>query len=506
VDVPQGRTRVALVAAVLVVVVGLLVILLAGGDEGDGRAPASAATALVPADALVYLHLSTDRSRSGTKDAEAIAKRFPSYKRLRADLVKRLTAPSCGVKASDLRGDEAALALLDTGAAGTAGSLVLLDTGTEPEGKPRDRLCGAIQTTRIGRFLVIGQPQTLQIAKNLSRGKGRSLATAARYRAATASLPAGRVLDGWVSQAGVRRLLQPQGGLLGAAGTLLEQPRLEGAALAVTPRPGGAVITVRSALGKAASGAATTFRTFTPTRQADAPKGALAYLGVSGLSTGIGRVMGATGAGIGAFSGLRPLLTRAQTQLRKEAGAGVVKDLLRLFGQEIGLTLTPGLPAPTLIVTAKAPDEDAAARALRALEGPVAKLLTPAGAAAPRWSRRGGIASLRLTAGVELHYAVADGRVILATRRAGVEQARDPDKRLVDSAPWRSVLGNGGNPTTSLVFLDLSQLLRLAEQTGLNDNRAYRAVRDDLTKVRAIGARSTGSADETTAEIFLSIP
>ncbi len=498
----RSRAGVAAIAGLLTVIIGGIVLL---GGEDASAPPADLATRLVPADTLVYLHLSTDMERPGTKEAEAIARRFPGYERARADLVKRLTAPSCGVRASDLRGEEAALALIDPGG-GTAGSLVLLDTGEEASGPQEDKLCGTIQTARIGRFLVVGQPQTLQIAKNLARGKGRSLAQAPRYRAATASLPDDRVLDGWVSQAGVRRLLAPQGGVLGAAGTLLDQPRLEGAAVALTAGEKVARLTVRTALGKASGGTTETFRTFTPRRQADAPKGALAYLGVSGLTTGLQRVLAVTGSGSGGLAGLGPLLERARTQIGKEAGAGVVKELLAVFGGETGLWLTPGLPAPTLTVTAGTDDEDAAAKALRALERPVARLLAPDGGSAPSWSRKDGIASLRLTAGVELHYAVADGRVVLATKRQGVEQVLRDSGGLVDSEPWRAVLENPGKPTTSLVFLDLSQLLRLAEQTGLRDNRSYLAVQDDLNTVRSIGARSTGNADETTAEILFSIP
>lgn len=495
------RAAAAGAVAVLVAVVAALLLLLGGGDEGEGVVPAAAATALVPADALVYLHLSTDRSRAGTSDAERIAKRFPGFEKLRDDVLARVTAPSCGVRASDVKGEEAALAFVDTGG-GTAGSLVFLDTGKEVEGTPRDRQCGAVQTARIGRFLVVGQPQTLQLARELARGKGSPLSKAPRYRRATAALPPDRVADGWVSQDGVERLLQPQGGLLGAAGTLLARPDMLGAALALTPEDAGARLTVRTVLDPARKNPGT-FRTFTPRRQQDAPKGALAYLGVGGLSTGLSRVLDVAG---GSFAGLGPLLARARTQLGKEAGAGLQKDLLDLFRGEVGLTLTSGLPAPTLTVSVATRNRDATAAVLRRVEAPLAKILAPAGGAAPTWSRQDGIASLRLTAGIELHYAVDDDRVLLATKRDGILDAREADGGLVDSDPWKQALGNSENPTTSLVFLDLSQLLRLAEQTGLNDDRAYQGVRDDLVKVRSVGARSGGNADEPTAEILLSIP
>jgi hypothetical protein len=59
---------------------------------------------------------------------------------------------------------------------------------------------------------------------------------------------------------------------------------------------------------------------------------------------------------------------------------------------------------------------------------------------------------------------------------------------------------------TSLVFLDLTQPLGLAEQSGPTDSRTQPAVKDDPTRVRAVGAHSAGQGDESTAELLLSIP
>jgi len=46
----------------------------------------------------------------------------------------------------------------------------------------------------------------------------------------------------------------------------------------------------------------------------------------------------------------------------------------------------------------------------------------------------------------------------------------------------------------------------LAERTGLNDSRAYQAVRGDLAQVHAVGFSSSGSRGDTTAEIRFDIP
>ena len=61
-------------------------------------------------------------------------------------------------------------------------------------------------------------------------------------------LPADRVADAWASADGVRRLLAPQGGVLGAAGVLLDQPGLKGAGVGLVAHDKGARIVVRSEL------------------------------------------------------------------------------------------------------------------------------------------------------------------------------------------------------------------------------------------------------------------
>ena len=66
------------------IVAGLLALVLAlrlfaCGDDASGGAPAADATQLVPAGALVYLHLSTDTDREGTQRARDLARRFPGY-------------------------------------------------------------------------------------------------------------------------------------------------------------------------------------------------------------------------------------------------------------------------------------------------------------------------------------------------------------------------------------------------------------------------------------------
>ncbi len=487
-------------AAALVVLVVLLVLLLRGG-AGTSGPPADAAARLVPADALVYVHLSTDGDRKGTKDALRMARAFPGYGAAQKRLVGLLSAPQCGVRLDAVQGKEIALALVDAGG-GSAGSLVLVDTGKD-QSKTALRTCGTVQVVGIGTFLVIGQPQSLSLAQGLAQGRGRSLATDALYRQESTGLEAGRVLDGWVTAAGVRRLLAPQGGLLGAAGTLLDQPGLRGSAFAVTAVKGGARLTVRSLLDGRSSGR--TFKAFTPSLGREVPGDAVAYLGLSGLSAATTRLLSASGVGsVGAFG---PLLARARTELSKQSGGRLDGDLLSLFRQEVAVTITPAVPAPTLSLIARAKDPAATAGTLRRLQAPLARVLGTPGQPVPTWKAVGGAFQLNPAPGIELDYAVVGDKLVLSTKLAGIDAARKLQGRLTDSAAYKAALGEKpGKPVTSLVFLDFSQLLRLGEQTGLNDSQTYLAAKDDLQRVRAIGARSSSDGTQSTAELLITIP
>jgi hypothetical protein len=468
------------------------------GCGGGSSPPADEAAKLVPSSALVYVHLSTDTSRDATKSAAQLAERFPSFERLRTSLLRRLQDPRCGGSLGKQQGKEAALALLSS-QTGTAGSLVLVDTGKDHP-HAATKACGLVSQTYIGRFLAIGQQASLTAARALARADGKgSLADNPDFKRATDGLPADRVADGWASADGVRRLLAPQGGVLGAAGVLLDQPGLKGAAVGLVAGDKRARFVVRSELDKSAkSGQA--FKPFEPSLQKVVPKGVLGYLGVSGLSTALGRLFAAAGP---QTAGLGELLKRAGRQLDQQSGGRLTRAVLATLQGEVALTLTPALPAPVATVIAHArPDTRSA---LAQLEQPIAKLLGKG--ARFRDTTVAGARSRVLKAGpITLAYAVVRNDLVIATSPAGIAAVANAPAHVEDEDQFKTVAAGAPGKVSSLLFLDFTELLRLGEQTGLGDSRAYQSVRDDLQKVRAVGAWSSGSGDESTAEINLSIP
>ena len=489
---------------------------LAGCGGGSDSPPANAGARLVPADALLYLHLSTDRGRAGVKRASKVLAKFPSYPGLRDSLLRSLSGGAGGV---DIRrdvepwlGDEAALALLNT-AGTTAGSELVI--GVSDRGKARAFLrrvtsgpvftyrgtqvlrYGRLDAALVGDHLVIGQAASLRSALDLRAGRGRSLAADPTYKRGVATLPAGRVADAWASVDGVRRLLTPQSGLLGLVGSLLDNPRLRGTALALTAEKPGARLTVHSIMRP---GGASSFRPFAPKLTGAVPKDSLAYLGVTGLDRAAAPLLNLAA----------PVLGALRQRLEKTTGLNLQRDVLPLLRGEVAVVVTPRVPTPVLTLVAPATDQTRTAAALLRLQGPLARLLTPRGRKPPVF-RPLTVAGERayavsLSSNLELLYSIFDNRLVVSTSAAGIAAIKDSKGALPDSDGYRATLGDRPDRVTSLVFLDFGKLLALAEQTGLNDSQAYVRVRDDLHQVQAVGVVTTGGGEETTAELRFQIP
>jgi hypothetical protein len=112
---------------------------------------------------------------------------------------------------------------------------------------------------------------------------------------------------------------------------------------------------------------------------------------------------------------------------------------------------------------------------------------------------------LSLAPGLQFDYAVSRGLLIISTSIGGIKAVLARGRALERDALYRAAVANGPAESTSLVFLDFSQLLSLGEQTGLARSRTYGLLRADLQKIRAIGLRSTSGKTDSTAELFLQI-
>src|SRR5207302_3827389 len=81
--------------ALVVIVAGIVAVLVRSGAPSTAS-PATGAAALVPADALAYVHVSTDPARSTVNRAVKLASRFPDYPLIGATVLSRLPAIASG--------------------------------------------------------------------------------------------------------------------------------------------------------------------------------------------------------------------------------------------------------------------------------------------------------------------------------------------------------------------------------------------------------------------------
>jgi len=518
---PVRRRRLAVLAALLLLAVVVAVSLARGLPGG---APPDDSAGLAPADSLVYLHVSTDGDRGATERALEVARRFTAFDRVERLVLRRLStrrqALDYGRDLDPWLGDEAAFVLVNT--TGTvAGSLIVLDVTDEGEAKaflrrtagPAGRTTyrgveilryGPVSAAFVQGQMIIGQEAELRRSIETGEGDRPSLADSDAYRDAISGLPEDRVADAYASADGVRRLLEPQPGVLGAIGALVDRPGLRVAALGLSAQDEEARVTVRSLLRRPDR-----TRSFTPELAADVPEGAIAYLGATGIDRAAARLLGLAQAGGAATGGLDQLLRRAAADLGRRAGVDLQRDVLSLFRREVAVTVLPSLPAPLLAVIARTPDERRTARVLARLRGPLARLLTPAGgrpSVRERVVDGTRVSQIHIGPGVELDSAVFDGKLVVATSIEAIRQIKAAPESIRDKPDFEQTLGSAPDEVTSLVFLDFRQLLTLGERTGLGDDRSYLAVREDLQRIRAVGAATSAEDDETTAEITLSIP
>ena len=522
---------IAVVLAVAAVVMAIVLGLASGSAE-----PASGAARLVPADALLYLHVSTDPSRPDVRRALARAQRLPGASLLTGAATGRLDAilgggGSVAVDfATDVRpwlGREAALAVLDT-AGSTAGTLIVLDVRARLGARAFLAAHGAVSSgdyrgvallqepsgttlAFLGHFLVCGQVASVEAAIDVARG-ARSLADSGLYQQLAAAEPTDRVLDVYAPGAGVARALLPSGGLLGALGTLLYQPALRAAAIAVSPAAGGYRAWVHSVLDPKQAGVGTAHaREVTASLAGVLPAGTMMMVDAANLRGAAAKLLAAASR-VGVAARAADLLVRLGGALISQGVS--VNRLFAMFGSEAALAVVPGSggsgPAPVLVGRSAHPAE--ALTELSNLEGPLTQAFTPStgGGLVPEVGATtiGGatVSQLTLAPGLELDWAVSHGLVVLSTSGRAVASVIRHQRSLSGERAYQNAVGNLPKQVTSLVFFDLGPLLRLGEQTGLIGGDVLTALLPDLEQARAIGLASTIGNANTTTQLQLQIP
>jgi hypothetical protein len=363
-------------------------------------------------------------------------------------------------------------------------------------------VAGPTAVAFVGDFLAVGTEAAVRAAVDREQGAGARLSDLPAYRAVTHDLPPERSVDAYASAAGVRGVLAARDGLLGALGKLLDRPRLAAVAASLTAEQQGLRARVRLA------GGAPRDAGFDPVLLERVPEGAAAYAGMRSAQRLV-RVLERLGAA--------RQVERLTDALADEAGIDLERDLLAPLSGELAISVAgtgedqgaTGAGAPVVTLKARTADERRTGAALARLQDPLARRLAVRGTV-PSFQAEaiGGLAAftLRVTPELAPSYAVADGTLIVSTAAAGLQPPRGT---LAAASGFKSTIGEVPDEADSLVFLDLSQLLALGEQTGLTAIPGLATARDDLSRVRAAGAVITedpAHPSDTTAELFLEIP
>jgi hypothetical protein len=241
-------------------------------------------------------------------------------------------------------------------------------------------------------------------------------------------------------------------------------------------------------------------------------------LDVEGLDRVAPTVLNASAEG-GFVGRVGPLLRRLGAALASE---GVqVGQVISIFSGETAVAVSPPGPAlkhaaahgPALLIVTRTRHQQRTRRLLAQLEAPLAQLFPPPSSGPGAVTEFNAVPvagvtvhQLLLAPGLQLDYAVFRGLVAVSTSLQAIGALARHTQALTDDPAYRATLGTRPSQVTSLVFLDFSQLLSLAEQTGLTRSARVKALTPDLDKIRAIGLASTRGEADTTAELSLQIP
>ena len=210
------------------------------------------------------------------------------------------------------------------------------------------------------------------------------------------------------------------------------------------------------------------------------------------------------------FKGVDEAIERFGRAAQRRGGVSFEKELLPLLDRRGALIASPGDRAPVITFILDDVDEAEALDVLARLQPALIHLLgSEELGQAPTFGAAevAGVtaATAQLAPGLELSYAAFDDRLVVSTALKGIAAVRRGDG-LPGEDGFDAVLGDRPDALSTLLFLDLNQLLTLAEQSGLAEDPRYLAVRDDLQKLRAAGAVVSREGEFTTAELTFQIP
>lgn len=530
-----ARQRIAAAAIVALLAAAVVWILIpaapCGAPGGSSCGAEDDAIALVPADALAYVHVDVDPDGEALAAASDYAERLPLLSGLLLGSASEVDGERVdfATQVAPWAGDEMALVVLPSSA-----TVTMIEIA-DPERARRfaDGLIGSTTTEQIGGldvalgehdsaaalvdgFLLIGDEAGVGA---MVEGEGIGNLGTAAAAAGIDALPDDRFAYAYLSGDGARALLAGDRALAGLD-ALINARGSSAVTAALSFEGGRASLTIRSAqdpeLAAAHPDLFATLPQFVPTLDADVGPDALAYLGLGDLA--------AAGESLPARARRDlPALDDALEPVDDDLGAAgpdIAADLLPLLGGEAAFSVEPvagegPAPAPGVLAPAGVPylslitdgvDGSAVANELNDLKGPLAHALASDGAAFEPLQIAGVEAqSLAASPTVELTYAAYDDRLVVATKPVGIAAARAGGDGLADSEDYRAVTATMPAEVSLLAYLDLRGLLSLGEQIGLAEDPAYARLAPDLRTLQAAALSVDDSGTELRTDVNLTL-
>ncbi|HEY6636884.1 MAG TPA: DUF3352 domain-containing protein [Solirubrobacterales bacterium] len=366
-----------------------------------------------------------------------------------------------------------------------------------------------VATARSGDQLLFGNVAAVRAALAAKAGRVPGLEGSDQDRARE-QLPDVRFAEVYLSRAGVQRFLPPTATGASQLDTFVDYGATSGMAVGARARDDGVQVNLVSELDpNLEQRSPTVFASlpeFEPGLADEAGPRALGYIGVGELGPAINNALATAGAGAQGLAGsLRALAQR----LQKEAGVDPLKDLLPALGGQAALVAEPTGAVPYASLIVDGVDDEKAGDALASLQGPLLRSLGSGGGQVPsfRTTDVDGVPvhSVQVSPSVDLSYAIFDGKLVISTQPQGISQVRSSGDTLADTGAFADATDRLPDRVSALVFLNLDEVLGLAQQAGLAENPLYASLSEDIARVGSLGLAVRGSDDELQSELFLAI-
>ncbi len=496
-------------------------------------APSNDTIAYVPRDAVLYAHMTVNSDSHQWDLAGDLQDELPNFAALLQSDTSALATPAgrpVDLGHEILPWAEDDLALLGVpGPKGVTPETYIVGVGDSakadqflaglsPGGKGKQVKVGdatvnvhpaGLATARSGDEALFGNVVAVRAALATESGQAPRLEGSSQD-AARAELPGVRLAELYLSRAGVSRMLAGRPGSASQLNTFVDYGATTGMAASLRARDDGVEVNLVSDLDpKLEQRSPTVFASlpeFEPGLADETGSRALGYIGVGDLGPALNKALATAGAGA---QGLAGSLRQLAQNLQQQAGVDPLKDLLPALGGQAALVAEPTDSVPYASLIVDGVDEKKAAEALASLQQPILRAVGTGGPQVPQFQSReiDGVAvhSVQISPTVDLSYAIFDGKLVISTQPEGISQVRSSGDNLAGAGAYQAATDRLPDRVSALVFLNLNEVLGLAQQAGLAEDPLYASLSEDISHVQSLGLAVRGSDEELRSELFLAI-